>query len=69
MEVRFLPEDVKSVYILYGGEHYPLRLLDRTANRKDEAEKNGADQLGKGDIKRCSLPGREGGKPMHCGVL
>ena len=32
VEVRFLPGDGTSVYILYGGEHYPLRLTDRVAN-------------------------------------
>lgn len=32
VEVRFLPGDKDSAYILYGGEHYPLRLTDRVAN-------------------------------------
>lgn len=32
VEVRFLPGDPQSTYILYGEEHYPLRLTDRIAN-------------------------------------
>ena len=32
VEVRFLPGEKDSAYILYGGEHYPLRLTDRVAN-------------------------------------
>ena len=32
VEVRFLPGDTQGAYILYGGEHYPLRLTDRVAN-------------------------------------
>lgn len=39
MEVRFLPGDPDSAYILYGGEHYPLRLTDRVANGKTKREK------------------------------
>lgn len=39
MEVRFLPGDTESAYILYGGEHYPLRLTDRVANGKTRREK------------------------------
>lgn len=34
VEVRFLPGDETSAYILCGGEHYPLRLTDRVANGK-----------------------------------
>jgi hypothetical protein len=34
MEVRYLPGDTQSAYILYGNEHYPLRLTDRVANGK-----------------------------------
>ena len=32
VEVRFLPGDTQSAYILYGGQHYPLRLTDRVTN-------------------------------------
>ena len=32
VEVRFLPGEETGAYILYGGEHYPLRLTDRVAN-------------------------------------
>lgn len=34
VEVRFLPGDETSAYILCGGEHSPLRLTDRVANGK-----------------------------------
>ena len=34
VEVRFLPGDEQSAYILSGGEHYSLRLTDRVANGK-----------------------------------
>lgn len=39
VEVRYLPGDVQSAYILYGGEHYPLRLTDRVANGQIQREK------------------------------
>lgn len=39
MEVRFLPGDTQGAYILYGGEHYPLRLTDRVANGQTRREK------------------------------
>ena len=39
VEVRFLPGDPQSAYILYGGQHYPLRLTDRVANGKTKREK------------------------------
>ena len=39
MEVRYLPGDMQSAYILYGGEHYPLRLTDRVANGQIRREK------------------------------
>ena len=32
VEVRYLPDDLQSAYILHGGNHYPLRLTDRVAN-------------------------------------
>jgi len=39
VEVRFVPGDVQSAYILYGEEHYPLRLTDRVANGKTRRNK------------------------------
>ena len=38
VEVRFLPDDAESVYILHGGVHYPLRLTDRVANGSTKRE-------------------------------
>lgn len=32
VEIRYLPGDMEQAYILYGGEHYPLRQTDRVAN-------------------------------------
>lgn len=40
VEVRFLPGDVESAYILQGGTHYPLRLTDRVANGRTRREKS-----------------------------
>lgn len=28
VEARFLPDDTGSAYVLYGGQHYPMRLTD-----------------------------------------
>lgn len=38
VEVRFIPGDPESAYILYGGQHYPLRLTDRVANGKTKRQ-------------------------------
>lgn len=38
VEVRFLPGDAQSAYILYGGERYPLRLTDRVANGRTKRQ-------------------------------
>ena len=38
VEVRFLPGDTESAYILYGGQHYPLRLTDRVANGRTKRQ-------------------------------
>ena len=38
VEVRFLPGDTQSAYILYGGQHYPLRLTDRVANGRTKRQ-------------------------------
>lgn len=38
VEVRFIPGDTESAYILYGGQHYPLRLTDRVANGKTKRQ-------------------------------
>ena len=38
VEVRFLPGDTGSAYILYGGQHYPLRLTDRVANGRTKRQ-------------------------------
>lgn len=32
VEIRFLPDDMSSAYILYDGEHYPIRQTDRNEN-------------------------------------
>lgn len=32
VEVRFLPDDMSSAFILYEGEHYPVRRTDRNEN-------------------------------------
>lgn len=53
VEVRFLPGDIESAYILYGGIHYPLRVTDRIANGKTRREKRLAidyGKEGKGDV-------------------
>jgi len=39
VEVRYLPGMFDSAYILYGGEHYPIRPTDRVANGKIRREK------------------------------
>ncbi|MCD7791656.1 MAG: DDE-type integrase/transposase/recombinase [Bacteroides thetaiotaomicron] len=39
VEVRFLPGDEGSAYILYGGVHYPLRVTDRVANGNTRRQK------------------------------
>lgn len=38
VEVRFLPGEAQSAYILSGGDHYPLRLTDRVANGKTKRQ-------------------------------
>ena len=38
VEVRFLPGDTDSAYILYGGRHYCLRLTDRVANGRTKRQ-------------------------------
>ncbi len=38
VEVRFLPGDPESAYILSGGAHYQLRLTDRVANGRTKRE-------------------------------
>lgn len=32
VEIRFLPDDISCAYILYEGEHYPVRQTDRNEN-------------------------------------
>ena len=32
VEIRFLPDDMASAYILYDGAHYPIRRTDRNEN-------------------------------------
>ena len=39
VEVRFLPDEPDSAYILHGGEHHPLRLTDRVANGNTKRQK------------------------------
>lgn len=39
VEVRFLPGDRESTYLLHGGVHYPLRQTDRIANGCTRREK------------------------------
>lgn len=48
MEVRFLPGDPDGAYILYGGEHYPLRLTDRVGNGRTKRERPLQADYGKG---------------------
>lgn len=43
VEVRFLPGETEGAYILFGGEHYPLRLTDRVANGKTKRNTVGID--------------------------
>ena len=38
VEVRFLPGNTQGAYILYGGQHYPLRLTDRVANGRTKRQ-------------------------------
>lgn len=47
VEVRFLPGDAQSAYILYGGQHYPLRLTDRVANGRTKRQTAMAIDYGK----------------------
>ncbi len=32
VDIRFLPDDMSSAYILYGGAHYPIRRTDKVEN-------------------------------------
>lgn len=32
VEIRFLPDDMSSAFILYEGEHFPIRATDRNEN-------------------------------------
>jgi hypothetical protein len=32
VEIRFLPDDMDSAYILYKGVHYPIAATDKVAN-------------------------------------
>ena len=32
VEIRYLPEDMGSAFILYEGEHFPIRATDKNAN-------------------------------------
>lgn len=32
VEIRFLPDDMASAFILYEGEHYPIRPTDKNEN-------------------------------------
>ena len=32
VEIRFLPDDMSSAYILYEGGHYPIRQTDKNEN-------------------------------------
>ena len=32
LAIRFLPDDMSTAYILYEGEHYPIRQTDRNEN-------------------------------------
>ena len=32
VEIRFLPDDMSSAFILYEGEHYPIRPTDKNEN-------------------------------------
>ena len=47
VEVRFIPGDTQSAYILYGGAHYPLRVTDKVANARTKRQKALAIDYGK----------------------
>lgn len=47
VEVRFVPGEAESAYILWGGSHYPLRVTDRIANGKTKREKVAVIDYGK----------------------
>lgn len=38
VEIRFLPDDMSCAYILYEGEHYPIRRTDRNENCRTKRE-------------------------------
>ena len=38
VEIRYLPEDMDSAFILYEGEHFPIRATDKNANCRTKRE-------------------------------
>lgn len=47
VEVRFLPGQADGAYVLYGGEHYPLRLTDRVENGRTKRDNGLSIRYGK----------------------
>lgn len=40
VEIRYLPEDMDSAFILYEGEHFPIHATDKNANCRTKRENN-----------------------------
>ncbi len=40
VEIRYLPEDMDSAFILYEGEHFPIRATDKNENCRTKRENN-----------------------------
>ena len=38
VEIRYLPEDMDSAFILYEGEHFPIRVTDKNENCRTKRE-------------------------------
>ena len=38
VEIRFLPDDMSTAYILYDGAHYPIRKTDRNENYRTKRD-------------------------------
>lgn len=54
VEIRFLPDDMSSAYILYDGVHYPIRRTGRNENcrtRRDNPPRVDYAKLGGGERK------------------
>ena len=38
VEIRYLPDDMDSAFILYEGEHFPIRATDKNENCRTKRE-------------------------------